>query len=60
MCTSLLNQGQVTTGDDRPTAQFDRLTPINAQEIPLGVGLAEQAKRALVSRRERLRIAEGL
>ncbi len=58
MCTSLLQpQGEVTTGKDRPTAQFDRVAPIRASDVALGDGLADTAKRALLTRRERMRIA---
>ncbi len=57
MCTSLLNPpGQSVTVDGR-TRQINP-RDINATDVPLGGGMAGEARNAILNRRERLRIAE--
>jgi len=60
MCTaSLLQpQGEVTTGANRPTEDLISIQP-KAVDVPLGIGLAGAARNSILTRRERLRIAEG-
>lgn len=60
MCTAsfLQPQGEVTTGANRPTERMQPLQ-VNATDVPLGIGLAGAARNSILTRRERLRIAEG-
>lgn len=61
MCTNAFTQldprDEITTGSKRPTEQMNPLT-LGSKDVPLGRGLAGEARSALLSRRERLRIAE--
>lgn len=71
MCTSLSpkdyatmpggkrrQNGEIVPRSQVPT-QVGGVPTINATDIPLGDGLTQQARQALMSRRERLRIAVG-
>jgi hypothetical protein len=57
MCTAAFSNlnpnDKVTTGKDRPSESVN----VRAQDVPLGIGLADTAKRSILTRRERLRIA---
>ena len=57
MCTRLNPRDVITTGDDRPTEKM-RQTSLRATDVPLGDGLAGAARQSILTRRERLRIAE--
>lgn len=49
------SDGSLTLKKDRPTQVVDR--KLNATDVPIGDGLADAAKLALLSRRERIRSA---
>lgn len=62
MCTSLFDaQGSITTPDNKTPRSggvpVKGPAPIRASDVALGDGLADTAKRALLTRREKMRIA---
>jgi hypothetical protein len=62
MCTSLFDaQGSITTPDNKTPRRDGKPiagpAPIRSTDVALGDGLADTAKQAILTRRERMRIA---